>query len=87
MKYHKLEKYISYARMDRFKIASGGNKEKSKKLYRANIRVSQAFYPILNLTKFFFTKETLTNFYPISDKIHVMLSHPMPNLRTTQFND
>ena len=53
MEYHKLDIYISIPRMDRFKIASCGNQEKSKKLYQANLRISQAFYPILNLTETF----------------------------------
>lgn len=49
MEYSKLEYFVSQPRLDRFLIAAGHSKTKAQKLYRANLRVSQAFYPILNL--------------------------------------
>lgn len=49
MKYSILEYYISQPRLDRFLIASTNNKTKAQKHYRANLRVAQSFYPLLNL--------------------------------------
>lgn len=49
MKYSILEHYISQPRLDRFLAASTNNKTKAQKHYRANLRVSQSFYPLLNL--------------------------------------
>jgi len=52
MKYHTLEKYASVQRMNRFLIATG-SKSGAMSLYRANLLVSQAFYPVLNLVEIF----------------------------------
>ncbi|WP_299157039.1 hypothetical protein [uncultured Christiangramia sp.] len=49
MEYSKLEYYVSQPRLDRFLQATGNSKSKAQKLYRINLRTSQAFYPILNL--------------------------------------
>lgn len=49
LKYADLEKLISQPRLDRFLIASGNSKAKAQKLYTGNLRISQAFYPVLNL--------------------------------------
>lgn len=54
MEYSKLEYYLSQPRLNRFLLASGNSKIKAQKLYRANLRVSQSFYPILNLFEIFF---------------------------------
>lgn len=54
MDYSKLEYYLSRPRLDRFLIAAGGSHFKAQKLYRINLRVSQAFYPVLNLFEIFF---------------------------------
>ncbi|MFK7750171.1 MAG: hypothetical protein AB8B65_17400 [Kordia sp.] len=53
MKYLKLEKFLSQPRLNRFLIATGNSKTKAQKLYRINLRVAQAFYPILNLFEIF----------------------------------
>jgi hypothetical protein len=53
LEYNKLEYYISQPRLNRFLIASGNSKEKAKRLYGVNLKVSQAFYPILNLFEIF----------------------------------
>lgn len=53
MKYTKLEYFLSQPRLNRFLIASGNSKAKAQRLYRANLRVAQAFYPILNLFEIF----------------------------------
>lgn len=49
MEYNKLEYYVSQPRLHRFLQATGNSKSKAQKLYRINLRASQAFYPILNL--------------------------------------
>ena len=54
MEYQKLEYYLSQPRLDRFLIAAGNSKSKVQKLYRINLRVAQAFYPVLNLFEIFF---------------------------------
>lgn len=53
MEYNKLEYYLSQPRLSRFLLASGNSKIKAQKLYRANLRVAQSFYPILNLFEIF----------------------------------
>jgi hypothetical protein len=52
LNYSKLEQYLSPARINRF-LAAGGTKDRAMKLYRINLRVSQAFYPLLNLFEIF----------------------------------
>lgn len=49
MEYRKLEHYISQPRLNRFLIASINNQSKAQRHYRANLRVSQSFYPLLNI--------------------------------------
>jgi len=39
--------------MNRFLVAAENSKDKAQKLYKINLRVSQAFYPILNLFEIF----------------------------------
>lgn len=53
MEYNKLEYYLSQPRLNRFLVASGNSKTKAQKLYRANLRIAQSFYPILNLFEIF----------------------------------
>lgn len=53
MKYSKLEYYASQPRLDRYLTACGQSKAKAQHLYRINVRVSQSFYPILNLFETF----------------------------------
>jgi len=47
MKYSLRQKYLSQARINRYLLATGGNKDRAKRLYNANIRLAQAFHPIL----------------------------------------
>lgn len=54
MKYNKLENFISQPRLNRFLIASGNSKLKAQNLYHANLKVAQAFYPILSLFEVIF---------------------------------
>jgi hypothetical protein len=53
LKYSKLEYYISKPRLDRFLSVCNNSKTKAEKLYRINLRVSQSFYPVLNLFEVF----------------------------------
>lgn len=49
MKYQDLEYLISQPRLHRYLLVCGNFKGKAQKLYRANLRIAQAFYPVLNL--------------------------------------
>lgn len=53
MKYSTLEYYISQPRLKRYLTATNNSKTNALKLYQKNLRVSQAFYPILNLFEIF----------------------------------
>lgn len=53
LEYSKLEYYLSQPRLQRFLHATGNSRAKAQKLYRVNLRVSQAFYPVLNLFEIF----------------------------------
>lgn len=53
LEYSKLEYYLSQPRLQRFLAAAGNSKTTAQQLYRINLRVSQAFYPILNLLEIF----------------------------------
>jgi hypothetical protein len=53
MRYAQLEYYVSEPRLNRFLRACSNSKTKAQKLYRINIKVSEAFYPILNLFETF----------------------------------
>ena len=71
MKYHTFEKYASVPRMTRF-FAATGSKTAAMKLYRVNLQLSQAFYPILNLTEIFLRNSLYTsieNYFSNSDWI------------------
>ena len=54
MNYNKLEYFISQPRLNRFLIASGNSKAKAQRLYHANLKVAQSFYPVLNIFEVFF---------------------------------
>lgn len=49
MDYRKIEKYISKARLEQYEEICANDKQKVLKIYQANLRVSQAFYPLLSL--------------------------------------
>jgi len=51
--YRKLEYFSSKPRLNRFLAACGNSKSSAQNLYRTNLRVSQAFYPVLNLFEIF----------------------------------
>lgn len=49
MKYIELEKMISEPRLSRYLNACGESKGRAQKLYKANLHIAQAFYPVLNI--------------------------------------
>ena len=49
MKYADYQKAFSYPRLDRYRIACGGDRQKALILYRYNIRLCQKFYAILGV--------------------------------------
>jgi hypothetical protein len=53
LNYKKLEFFVGKPRLDRFLNAAGNSKHRAQKLYRINIRVGQAFYPLLHLFETF----------------------------------
>ncbi len=54
MDYAQLEYYLSRPRLSRFLTVCDHSENKCLELYRVNIRVSQAFYPVLNLFEVIF---------------------------------
>ena len=53
MQYNKLELFLSKPRLDRFLLACGGSQSKALELYKSNLYIAQAFYPVLNLFEIF----------------------------------
>lgn len=53
MDYNKLELFVSKARLDRFLTSCNGSKVRALELYKSNLLISQAFYPVLNLFEIF----------------------------------
>lgn len=49
LNYNNIKKYISSTRLQRYETICGSDPKKSLKLYQTNLRLSQAFYPILSL--------------------------------------
>lgn len=49
MQFSKSELYISTHRINRYFVATGKNKVKTIKLYKANLKIAQAFHPILGV--------------------------------------
>lgn len=49
MKFRDFRQYFSAARVNRYLLATGNSTSKAVKLYKANLRVSQAFHPILGI--------------------------------------
>ncbi|MFK8102318.1 MAG: hypothetical protein AB8G15_07335 [Saprospiraceae bacterium] len=68
MKYHDLANLVSQPRLDRYLAACVNSKVKAQKLYKANLRVAQAFYPLLNLFEII-----------LRNKIHYRLSAHFAN--------
>lgn len=49
MKYKDLTNYFSSPRINRYYIACGNSKTKAAKLYKANLKLAQAFHPLLGI--------------------------------------
>ena len=49
LRYEDVEKLVSKPRLNRYLVACGNSKMRAKELYAANLKISQAFYPVLNL--------------------------------------
>lgn len=49
MKYKKATIYFSPPRLERYLIAAKNNKQEALKLYKSNLKVAQAFHPLLGL--------------------------------------
>lgn len=49
MKFQKLTIYLSSQRIDRYLIASGKQKTKAIRLYKANLKIARAFHPLLGV--------------------------------------
>jgi len=49
MDYSKHEYFFSGIRLARYKSACGGDKDKAVKLYKANLQLSQALYPLISI--------------------------------------
>jgi hypothetical protein len=49
MKLKDFKHYFSSARVNRYLIATGNSTEKTVKLYKANLKISQAFHPLLGI--------------------------------------
>ena len=49
MNYDEIRKYLSAARLIRYEEACNNDQKKVLKVYQANLKLSQAFYPLLSL--------------------------------------
>lgn len=49
MQFQKIQLYLSFSRIDRYQKATGESQSKSIQLYKANIKIAQAFHPILGI--------------------------------------
>ncbi len=49
MRFRDFEQYFSVSRVNRYLIAAGNSTEKAVKLYKANLKVAQAFHPLLGI--------------------------------------
>lgn len=85
MKYQKLQHYTSQPRLDRFLIACANSRTKAQKLYKINISVAQAFYPVYNLFEVFLRNELhyqlcahfANNNWIINEQVGFMSNHSL----------
>jgi hypothetical protein len=49
MKFGDFEQYFSATRINRYLVATNHSKEKTVKLYKENLRIAQAFHPLLGI--------------------------------------
>jgi len=81
--YHKLEYFLSEARLNRFLAACSGSPSKAQNLYAINLKVSQSVYPILNLFEIFLrnaVNRQVVNYFDDADWIinqqNGFMNHP-----------
>ncbi len=48
MNFNKVKLHISTSRIDRYLVAANQNNRKAERLYKANLKIAQSFYPLLN---------------------------------------
>lgn len=66
LNYSNITKYISSARLQKYELVCSGDHKKTLKLYQTNLRLSQAFYPILSLFEVVFRNainEAMTSYF------------------------
>ncbi|MBC7412682.1 MAG: Abi family protein [Bacteroidia bacterium] len=66
LNYNTLQKYISSSRLTNYELICNGNPDKTLKLYHTNLRLSQAFYPLLSLLEVILRNainEELSNYF------------------------
>jgi hypothetical protein len=49
MQFQRVQLYLSAQRIDRYLLATGNSKVKAVKLYKANLKICQAFHPLLGI--------------------------------------
>lgn len=83
MDYNKIKKYISAARLVRYEQVCNNDQQKVLKLYQANLRLSQSFYPLLSLFEVVLrnaiNEELVTHFNDadwLTNQINGFMSHP-----------
>ena len=66
MRFRDFELYFSASRVNRYLTATGNSAEKAVKLYKANLKVSQAFHPLLGIFEVVLRNrlnDTLTSYF------------------------
>jgi hypothetical protein len=89
MDYNKIKKYISAARLVRYEQVCNGDQQKVLKLYQANLRLSQSFYPLLSLFEVVLRNainEELTSYFNDSDWLRNQVNGFMSDPTLTYFN-
>lgn len=81
--YNIIQKYISSSRLQGYEWVCNGNHRKTLKLYQTNLRLSQAFYPLLSLCEVILRNalnEELTNYFNdpdwLKDQLNGFMNHP-----------
>ncbi len=49
MNFNQLQDLLSVARLDRYLVATGGDTERATRLYQVNLKLAQAFHPVLGV--------------------------------------
>lgn len=83
MNYQEIKKYLSAARLIRYEQACQNDQRKVLKVYQANLKLSQAFYPLLSLFEVVLRNalnEELTRHFSdpewLKNQLNEFMSHP-----------